>query len=54
MTVTMMVTEMYASITVAHHSLQNMTMTMTAGVIKKNVALTMIKPPPLMKLPLEM
>ena len=42
MTVMMMVTEMYVSVTVVHHSLQNMMMMMTVGVIKKNVAVTMI------------
>ena len=35
MTVMMTVREMYVSVMVVHHSLQNMTMMMTVGIIKK-------------------
>ena len=42
MMVTMTVTEMYASMTVVHHSHQNMMMTLMAGVIKKNIAVITI------------
>ena len=44
MTVTMMVTKIKTSVTLVHHYTQNMMMTMmmTVGIIKKNVAIITI------------